>query len=185
MKYNLAFTGLKETPYENTEENLRGFLGKELGIGHWIEFGNVHRFGPKNTENENMRRKFYQIHRPIVARFIYHRDLAYVLENAKKLKGKPFTINQQFPLEVENKRKRLYPVMKRTRDNDHFTGMVRDERFIDNDLYTPKNDVTEGTNVKEVEVEDQPCTPQNPVRIDKPVNVHGSVLPPIFIIKKT
>ena len=75
--------------------------------------------------------------------------------------------------------------MKRTRDNDHFTGIVRDERFIDNDLYTPKNDVTEGTNVKEVEVEDQPCTPQNPVRIDKPVNVHGSVLPPIFIIKKT
>ena len=84
MKYNLVFTGLKETSYENTEENLR--------------------FGPITPENENMRRKFYQIHRPIVARFIYHRDLAYVLENAKKLKGKPFTINQQFPLEVENKR---------------------------------------------------------------------------------
>ena len=49
MKYNLAFTGLKETPYENTEENLRGFLRKELGIGHWIEFGNVHRFGPEKT----------------------------------------------------------------------------------------------------------------------------------------
>jgi hypothetical protein len=178
MKYNLVFTGLKETPYENTEENLRGFLGKELGIGHWIEFGNVHRFGPKKSENENMRRTFDQIHRPIVARFIYHRDLAYVLQNAKKLKGKPFTINHQFPLEVENKRKRLYPVMKRTRDNDHFTGMVRDELFIDNDLYTPNNDVTEGTNVKEVAVEDQPCTPQNPLRIDKPVNVHGSVLSP-------
>jgi hypothetical protein len=178
MKYNLVFTGLKETPYENTEENLRGFLGKELGIGHWIEFGNVHRFGPKKSENENMRRTFDQIHRPIVARFIYHRGFAYVLQNAKKLKGKPFTINHQFPLEVENKRKRRYPVMKRTRDNDHFTGMVRDELFIDNDLYTPNNDVTEGTNVKEVAVEDQPCTPQNPLRIDKPVNVHGSVLSP-------
>ena len=56
MKYNLVFTGLKETPYENTEENLRGFLRKELGIGHWIEFGNVHRFGPKKPENENMRK---------------------------------------------------------------------------------------------------------------------------------
>ena len=41
----------------------------------------------KKPENENMRRKFYQIHRPIVARFIYHRDLAYVLENAKKTEG--------------------------------------------------------------------------------------------------
>jgi hypothetical protein len=52
--------------------------------------------------------------------------------------------------------------MKRTRDNDHFTGMVRDELIIDNDLHTPKKDVTEGTNVKEVAVEDQPCTPQKP-----------------------
>ena len=68
--------------------------------------------------------------------------------------------------------------MKRTRDNDHFTGMVRDELFIDNDLYTPNNVVTEGTNLKEVALEDQPCTPQNPLRIDKPVNVHGSVLSP-------
>ena len=68
--------------------------------------------------------------------------------------------------------------MKRTRDNDHFTGMVRDELFIDNDLYTPNNDVTEGTNLKEVALEDQSCTPQNPLRIDKPVNVHGSVLSP-------
>ena len=44
MKYNLVFTGLKVTPYENTEEKIRGFLGQELGIEHWIEFGNVHRF---------------------------------------------------------------------------------------------------------------------------------------------
>ena len=28
--------------------------------------------------------------------------------------------------------------MKRIRDNDHFTGMVRDELFIDNELYAPK-----------------------------------------------
>jgi hypothetical protein len=32
MKYNLVFTGLKETPYENTEEMQRGFLGQELVI---------------------------------------------------------------------------------------------------------------------------------------------------------
>ena len=32
-----------------------------------------------------MRKKSYQTLRPIVARFIYHRDLAYVLENAKTI----------------------------------------------------------------------------------------------------
>ena len=30
MKYNLVFTGLRETLYENTEAKLRDFLGQEL-----------------------------------------------------------------------------------------------------------------------------------------------------------
>ena len=94
-------------------------------------------------------------------------------------------LNQQSPLEVENKRKQLYPVMKKARDNGHFIRMVRDKLYIDNNLYTPQNDVTEVTNVTEVAVEDQLSTPQNPLRIDKPVNVHGSVLPQISIIRKT
>jgi len=78
------------------------------------------------------------------------------------LKRKPFGINQQFPLEIENKRKQLYPVMKKVRENGHFTSMVRDKLYIDNNLYTTKKDVTEDTNVKETAVEDQPSTPQNP-----------------------
>ena len=75
--------------------------------------------------------------------------------------------------------------MKKARGNGHFTGMVRDKLYIDINLYTPKSEVMEDTNVMEVAVEDQPCTPQNPIRIDKPVNVHGSALPQIAIIRKT
>jgi hypothetical protein len=88
-----------------------------------------------------MRKKSYQTLRPIVIRFIYHRDLAYVLENAK-------TINQQFPLEIENKRKQLYPVMKEAHENGHFTGMVRDKLYIDNNLYTTKKRCDRGHKCK-------------------------------------
>ena len=63
--------------------------------------------------------------------------------------------------------------------------MMRDKLYIDNNLHTPKREVTEDTNVMVVAVEDQPCTPQNPLRIDKPVNVHGSALHQIAIIRKT
>ena len=45
----------------------------------------------------------------------------------KQLKWKPFGINHQFPLEIENKRKQLYSVMKKAHENGHFTGMVRDK----------------------------------------------------------
>ena len=50
MKYNLVFTGLRETLYENTEAKLRDFFGQELEFGHWIEFGNV-------LDRENQRMK--------------------------------------------------------------------------------------------------------------------------------
>ena len=36
MKYNLVFTGLSETPCENTEEKIQDFWGQELEIKHWI-----------------------------------------------------------------------------------------------------------------------------------------------------
>ena len=52
--------------------------------------------------------------------------------------------------------------MKKARNNGHFTRMMHDKLYIDNNLYTRKHDVTDETNVKEVVVEDQPCTPQNP-----------------------
>ena len=66
MKTNLIFTGLSgETNTENTESKLRDFLYYELGIEENIEFGNVHRYG-KKVHGKN---------RPIVARFLFQRDL--------------------------------------------------------------------------------------------------------------
>jgi hypothetical protein len=56
----------------------------------------------------------------------------------KKLKGQPFGINQQFPLEIQNKRKQINPVMKKARENGHFTSMMRDKLYIDNNLYAAK-----------------------------------------------
>ena len=70
MKNNLIFTGLHRVRNENTESLLRCFLENELGIDYHIEFGNVHRF---KSPNSDFRRS------PIVARFLYHKDLEYIL----------------------------------------------------------------------------------------------------------
>jgi hypothetical protein len=48
--------------------------------------------------------------------------------------------------------------MIKARDNGLFTGMVRDKLYIDNNMHTPRREVTEGTHVKEVAVEYQLCT---------------------------
>ena len=101
------------------------------------------------------------------------------------MKGKPFGIKPTVPARSREQAETTISMMKKARDKGHFIRMVRDKLYIDNNLHTPRREVAEGTNVKEFAVEDQPCTPQNSLRIQKPVNVHGSVLPQIAIIRKT
>ncbi|KAK6168722.1 hypothetical protein SNE40_019908 [Patella caerulea] len=125
MKNNLIFHGLKENTGENTEELLRLLIARELGVDYHFEFGNVHRFG-RHTTGRN---------RPIVARFIYHKDLEYILSVSNRLRDKPYGINQQFPAIIEEKRKILYRVMKTYKQKGHKTRMVRDKLFIDGKLY--------------------------------------------------
>ena len=93
MKNNLIFNGLLEQPDENCEEKLRQFIHNEMKITHRIEFGNVHRFG-KKPERPN------EPPRPIVARFLFHKDLEAVKKAGINLKGKPFGVNEQFPAEI-------------------------------------------------------------------------------------
>jgi predicted N-formylglutamate amidohydrolase len=75
---------------------------EKLGIEHKIEIGNVHRFWKRYNDRP----------RPIVARFLYHKDLRVVLDQATWLKNTPFGIHQQFPKPIEDKRRKLYPVLK-------------------------------------------------------------------------
>jgi hypothetical protein len=65
MKNNLIFTNPAEQPTEDVEIKLPTFIFEKLGIEHKIEIGNVHRFGKRYNDRP----------RPIVARFLYHKDL--------------------------------------------------------------------------------------------------------------
>ncbi|XP_069105844.1 uncharacterized protein [Argopecten irradians] len=125
MKNNLVFSGLREEDGEDTEAVLREFLSVELGISR-VELGNVHRFG-----------KFIiGKHRHIVARFLYNRDRSNVLGNSRKLSGTTFYINEQFPTEIEEKRRELYPKLKELRREGHRVKLVRDKLIVDGHLYT-------------------------------------------------
>ena len=56
------------------------------------------------------------------------------------LRGKRFGVNDQFPKEIETKRKVLYGVMKKAkRDPNNKVRLVRDKFFINNVQYIPEN----------------------------------------------
>ena len=148
MKNNLIFTGLHRVPNEDTEKLLRCFLHHELGVNYKIEFGNVHRI----RTNGDFRRA------PIVARFLYHQDLEYVLSIANRLKGKHYGIREQFPPEIEQKRRQLYPIMRQAKRQNRQVALIRDKLYIDNQLYVPTNEET----VIENAPEQQQQTPRRP-----------------------
>ncbi|VDI28781.1 Hypothetical predicted protein [Mytilus galloprovincialis] len=152
MKNNLFFSGLCEVREENTEELLRTFLHREIGIDYQIEFGNVHRFS-----------NYPRGKRPIVARFLYFSDLQYVLKNAYKLRNSQYGIRQQFPKEIEDNRKLLYPIQKEAKRQGKKVVLVRDRLYIDNQLYIPYSEADESQMMNDTEqpLDDVWTTPTN------------------------
>ena len=113
-----------------TLNKLRDFIRHELRIDHYIEFGNVHRFGKPGRNGT----------RPIVARFIYYNDLQCVLKNAYRLGGSKFGISEQFPAEIVARRQKLYPKMREAKQQRREVVLVRDRLYIDGEQYFPPED---------------------------------------------
>lgn len=110
MRENLIFTGISEKnlpngEFENVELTLKNFLRDEMNITQDIQFDRVHRVG-----------KFDRNHsfpRPIIAKFEKFKDKEMVrLSAPKTLVGKHYGVNEQYPFEIESKRKKLYPIAK-------------------------------------------------------------------------
>ena len=79
--------------------------------------------------------------RPIVVKFkdtASKMSVKNALKNVK-LKGTNFNVGEQFPQEVQQRRRELIPVMIEARNQNRRAVLVRDKLFIDNKLYTPPN----------------------------------------------
>ncbi|KAK6169608.1 hypothetical protein SNE40_020623 [Patella caerulea] len=106
MKYNLIFSGIPESDdqdNENCEVVLTKFISDQLGINKNIQFQNIHR----------LRRRRDGKPRSIIARFVNYVDMTEVLNSAPlRLKDTNFSINPQYPPEINARRSHLFPLMK-------------------------------------------------------------------------
>ena len=142
MQENLLFFGLCDIRIgsENTENKLRQFLKNELDLEppddvvDSVVFNRVHRFGRRHGDG-------VRNPRPIVAKFEKFRDREKIrlagIELNKKKSG--FSVREQFPpetWEMEETRKRLYPVMRRYKqDTNNKVCLVRDKLYVNGFLY--------------------------------------------------
>lgn len=143
MKQNLLFMGIEEIDeietykHENVEHIIHEFLRNQMKISKPIDFHVVHRIG--------LRKRFQTYPRPIVAKFVYLKDRDLVKFSGKELKGTHYSVNEQFPKEIVQRRKSLYPVMRNAKRNpDNKVKLVKDKLYINDQLYSP----TERQNIK-------------------------------------
>lgn len=127
MRDNLIFRNIPEVQNENTEEVLTQFLSEKMNIEN-ICFERVHRMWEKKSK---VRTQTVQRPNLIVAKFTFFKDRERVRKAAKMLKGTNFSIQEQFPEEIEARRKPLYPLLKAARKDDKRASLVKDRLFVD------------------------------------------------------
>ena len=149
MQENLLFFGIPEQPRsengnirENTEATLRSFMATELPLDSpecldTITFDRVHRLGyPKRNTQTNPR--------PIIAKFERFTDREKIRKAGFELNKNQYSkykVREQFPDEIEDRRRNLYPVMFRLKRNpNNRVNLVRDKLFVNGELYIPERD---------------------------------------------
>ncbi|XP_062619728.1 uncharacterized protein LOC134281270 [Saccostrea cucullata] len=133
MRDNLIFSGIWEEKNEDTEAVLQEFIYRKFKPGYEISFERVHRMGKWSEFNEYPRN--------IVAKFSFFKDREFIRTRApQKLSGTRIWVNEQYPPEIEEKRKKLYPVLRQARKDHKKVKLVRDTLYVDGKVYTPPPD---------------------------------------------
>ena len=138
MRDNLVFHGIPEGPGENCDTVVKNFCINKLHMEPTavdeIVFDRIHRIGkPENVRPGNIR--------PIVGKFHRYREreavrqLGYEQRDALKLEN--MAVRPQLPQEVLGKRKPLYPVFEKAKNDGARVKFVLDKLFINGREYVP------------------------------------------------
>lgn len=76
---------------------------------------------------------------PIIARFEHFKQREMVKSHSKELKGTKYWLNDQFPTEINNRRKKCTPIPKEYRNKNQKVALVVDKLYINNQLFRDSN----------------------------------------------
>ncbi|KAJ8340751.1 hypothetical protein SKAU_G00353840 [Synaphobranchus kaupii] len=134
MRDNLVFTGIPEQTADDPEKAVKEFMTKQLKLPtETVNNITFHRLGPKNTINNRPR--------PIIAKFEHYKQKQQVQRQGRQLKGTDFGLNDQYPKEIMQRRKQLFPIRKQMMQEGKKAIISVDKLDIDGQLYRDK-DVT-------------------------------------------
>ena len=135
----MKFCGIKEREHESNEDTkdlLWKFLRTDLKIPkkdeESIQFNTVHRVSARRVSSDTTNSK----PRPIIVKLSSFHDEEFVQSFIKNLtKGRNLGISDDFPKEVEEMRKKLYPVLKAAKQEKRTAFFKVERLIIDGSLY--------------------------------------------------
>jgi hypothetical protein len=149
---NLLFGNLSESTPENCEEKVRNFIKVQLGLSEDcvsnLRFERVHRLGSNPLKGRI---------RPIIACFTFHKQKQHVWQQRQTLYEKQnrkqqqqreqqqtvnpnkFWMAEDFPDEIQNRRKILKPILQQAIKMKKRAYLVVDKLIIDQKTYTVDN----------------------------------------------
>lgn len=103
---NLIFWGLVENRSENCFALIRQFIKNELDLdSDKMYLARAHRLGP-------VKKSVGLVKRPLIVNFRDYCDTQAIMSNAHLLRGKPFSVDYDFPKEITTARKTLWNEIK-------------------------------------------------------------------------
>ena len=126
---NLIFYGVKQVPDEVCGDVIKSIIRRHLGIENVesMRFERCHRL-PVPVDPK-----------PIIVRFNWFEDRSNVWKCRMKLRGSNISLREDFPSEIVERRKTLYPVFKKAKELNKNAYMVADKLHIDGTVYTESN----------------------------------------------
>ncbi|CAB3998454.1 Hypothetical predicted protein, partial [Paramuricea clavata] len=119
---------------ENVTDIIHNVLENQLELENAkssVKIDRAHRLGKQDPRSARPQ--------AIVCKLNYYPDKERILATARKLKGSGIAISEQFPEEILEVRKRLYPILKKAKQDKKRVKMVRDKLFIEGQLYVEPN----------------------------------------------
>ncbi len=134
MRDDLIFSGISETPNHSSpdpETVVKNFLLTKLkipsGTVDKITFHHVHRLGSVKKDQKHPH--------PIIVKFEHYKHKELVKKQGQELKGTHYGMNDQFPREIQERRKTLFPIRRKFIHEGKKAIIAVDKLYIDGQLY--------------------------------------------------
>ncbi len=138
MRENLVFYNIPESEAAEdplgAEKLVKEVIKESLKIDEEMRFERVHRMGAKFNEDGSRKT------RPIVAKFSSYKQKEKVKGEGSKLKDSNVGMGDQYPREIQQRRKELWNYYKDARNKGHRVKLVLDKLYVDGQEFCPEID---------------------------------------------